>query len=324
MSWVTKIYSGDDRLPANLLEGSFFHSKAFYDLARRTPRHRPMMVTVERGDGTVVAQMLALIRYHGSWVPPFLFPHCRIVGEGLYADPSQRDQLFKLMLTRLTRRLGRLMLYMEVSHLSHKMFAFDTFRQLQFFPVRWQNIHNSLHSKPPEERLSAAMKCKVKALEKRNLVTSEVADNADFKQFMRLLRRYNKLKVKRFMPSDEFFSQLSALPNAHLYLTRHAGKAVACALVVDSGGQAYLWYMASLRKSYVRLHPDTAVLWHVITDANRRGMAHVRFLDVGLPWRPNAFRDFILSFGGKPVGAYRWFRAPFDWLNSVMAWFYRD
>ncbi len=47
-------------------------------------------------------------------------------------------------------------------------------------------------------------------------------------------------------------------------------------------------------------------------------------MDVGLPFRHNRYRDFILSFGGKEVSTYRWFRFSFSWLNRVIGWFYRE
>jgi hypothetical protein len=45
---------------------------------------------------------------------------------------------------------------------------------------------------------------------------------------------------------------------------------------------------------------------------------------VGLPFRKNTFRDFILRFGGKPVSTFRWFRCSIRWINSLLKWIYRD
>ena len=52
--------------------------------------------------------------------------------------------------------------------------------------------------------------------------------------------------------------------------------------------------------------------------------AHIFFLDVGLPVPHSPFRDFILSFGGKPVSTYRWFNLMPSWLNAIASRIYRE
>ena len=320
------IYPSGNKLPDGLSEEHFFHSPQFFTLCRQTPRIRPYMVTAETEEGRVVAQMLALVRYRSSWMPPYLYRHCQIFGEGVYADDlaDRRSEVFGQMLQSLTSRLGRWMLYIEVSHLSQKMFGYREFRAAGFFPVRWMSIHNSLHSHTPEERISDRMKQRIDSAYERGLVTDEVVDDNDFRSFMQLLRHHNWLKPKRYIPDDRFFSGLRQSGHGRLYLTRFHGHVIGCSAVVVSHGQAYLWYAAYRRKSYVPLHPDILTIWHAIKDAHSQGLQHIYFMDVGLPFRKNTFRDFILRFGGKPTSTYRWFRCSIRWINALLSWIYRD
>lgn len=71
-----------------------------------------------------------------------------------------------------------------------------------------------------------------------------------------------------------------------------------CACVY-SEGNAYLCYLAAKRKTYSMLHPDTMVVWNAIQYAYEHNYNHIYFMDVGLPWHRNPFREFILSFGGN-------------------------
>ena len=177
-----KIYTSSNQLPPGLVEDNIFHSPAFFRLAKRTPRHKPYMVTVETADGTIVAQMLALIRYHSSLFPPYLYRHCRIMGEGVYSPqaPLSTQELFSMMLQKLVSEVGRWTLYTEVSNLSGKMFAYKELRENHFFPVRWVSIHNSLHSHTPEERISERMQKRIDTAYKRGVVTEDVKSDADF------------------------------------------------------------------------------------------------------------------------------------------------
>ena len=334
----TSIYTSGDTLPEGLMEDNFFHSPQLFALCQQTPRHRPYMVTVENDDGQIMAQMLAVVRYRTSWFPPYYYMHCRIMGEGVYKviEAVGGGSLFGQMIQALTSKLGPRMLYVEVSHLSHKMFGYRQLRAARYFPVRWMSIHNSLHSRTPEERITPALQQRISNAYERGVITDEVKSEDDFKEFMKLLRQHNWLKPKRYIPANEFFHSFTSLPptddkatvtlpeNGKLYLTRYHNRVVGCSAVVYSNHQAYLWFAAYRRKSFAWVHPRELTIWHAIKDAHARGYEHIFFMDVGLPFRKNKFREFILRFGGKPVTTYRWFRCSIKWINSFLSWIYHD
>ena len=329
------IYTSGDTLPSGLREDNFFHSPQLFALFEQTPRHRPYMIVLTGDDGGIVAQMLAVVRYRTSWFPPYYYMHCRIMGEGVACTTSLDGDLFGQMLSALTSKLGRRMLYVEVSHLSHKMFGYRQLRAERYFPVRWMSIHNSLHSRTPEERISRSLQQRIDSAYARGIITDEVQSESDFAEFMRLLRHHNWLKPKRYIPADEFFRPFCQPTSAggaamhlpdqgRLFLTRYKGHVIGCSAVVYSNRQAYLMYAAYRRKSYAWVHPRELTVWHAIKDAHTRGYEHIFFMDVGLPFRKNAFRDFILRFGGKPESTYRWFRCSIKWVNKLLTWVYRD
>lgn len=323
-----EVIEQSERLPSTD-ESNFFHSRQLFRLAENTPRQKPYMVVARsRADGTVAAHVVAIVRQRNSWFPPYLYRHCRLLGEGVYsptlqAEPARQGELFGQMLQALRQRLGPV-LYIEVSNLSQKMFAYREFRQQHFFPVRWMSIHNSLHSHTPEERIGERMKKRIDHAYEKGVVTREVSSESDFAAFSKLLRRHNILKPKRYIPHDTFFRDISKMGSGRLYVTLLHDHVIGCSAVAYSGGNAYLWYSAFRRKSYALVHPDVLTIWHAIKDCHARGYQHIFFLDVGLPFRKNPFRDFILSFGGKPVSTYRWFRISIKWVNALFSWLYRD
>ena len=321
----TTVITQEKDLPS-LSDGNFFHSRQLFLLARQTPRQKPYMVTAEDGNGRVVAHMLAVVRYRSSWFPPYFFMHCRLMGEGVYADdiPTTKAEVFEQMLETLRRRLGSRVLYIEVSNLSQKMFAYKEFRQQQFFPVHWMSIHNSLHSHTPEERIDQRMQQRIDKAYERGVVTKEVEGKQEFRAFMRLLRKHNMLKPKRYIPREEFFKGIVEGGHGRLFVTLYKNRVIGCSACAYSENNAYLWYAAFRRKSFVLMHPAVLTIWHAIKDAHQRGYDHIFFLDVGLPFRRNHFREFILSFGGKPVSTYRWFRVSIGWVNRLLSWIYRD
>ena len=274
-----------------------------------------------------MAHMLAIVRYRTSWLPPYLYMHCRILGEGVYAYPHEgysASTLFGLMIEALRNKLSNRVLYIEVSNLSQKMFGYKELKQQQFFPVHWMSIHNSLHSHTPEERIQKRLQNHIDNAYAKGVITDEVKGDDDFQSFMKLLKQHNWLKPKRYIPDAKFFQAIKQEGHGRLYLTRYRNHIVGCSAVVYSNQNAYLWYTAFRRKSFAMIHPDELTMWHAIKDAHQRGYQHIFFLDVGLPFSRNPYREFIMRFGGKPVSTHRWFRCSIRWINTILSRIYRD
>ena len=318
MTAKVTIYEHAADLP-ELPDGSFFHSPQLMQMCQQTPRHKPLMAVATADDGRVLGHVLAIVRYRLSWLPPYLYTHARIYGNN-HCDAN----VFGLLLEALTERLNHRVLYMEVSNLSEKMMAYRELRRAGYFPVRWMNVHNSLHSRTPEERISHRQLRRIELATGRGAHTKLVETEAEFQAFSRLLRRHNWLKPRRFLPDDRFFRLMMQQGHCRLFITLVHDRIVGCSVCVYSERDAYLWYSASRRKSYAPYHPNAVTFWHTIKDAHRRGYDHIRFMDVGLPFRKNPYRDFILRFGGKEVSTYRWFRISIRWVNRLASWLWRE
>ena len=84
---TTTVYTDSAELPP-LDERNYFHSRRLFDLYRQTPRHKPYMAVCTDAEGRVQGHLLAIVRYRASWLPPYLYSHCRILGEGVYYDAN--------------------------------------------------------------------------------------------------------------------------------------------------------------------------------------------------------------------------------------------
>lgn len=307
-----------------LMEGSYFHSLELMDLCERTPRHKPYMAVATDDAGQVRAHMLAIEHFHSSWLPPYLYTHVRVLGEGEYDDGLDRASVFGQFVTALTHHFSRRALYVEFSHQSEKMFGYVQLRTSGYFPVRWMNIHNSLHSRTPQERISPRQLTRIEHAQRRGAVTKQVETDEEFRAFSKLLRQHNLFKPRRYTPDDAFFRGMMEQGRCKIFITKFRERVIGTTVCVYSGADAYLWYSASRRKSFAPLHPNAVTLWATILDAHTSGWQHIRFLDVGLPYRRNPYRDFILRFGGKEVSTYRWFRISIKWVNALASWLWRE
>ena len=204
------------------------------------------------------------------------------------------------------------------------MFAYRHFRRNGYFPIAWQEIHNSLHSMPPDERSNSKILEKVSDSEKRGATTTIVDNEKELQKAYKLLKNHFRLKTRRMVPPIAMFRQLTKSSHCNIFLTTYKKRAIGCCVCLYSGKDAYLWYLASLKKTFIYLHPNTFTVWNALKHAHTNGYDHFRFMDAGLPFKKNPAREFILGFGGKPVSKFRWFRLPIPWLNKFLGWCYND
>lgn len=304
---------------------SFFHSAELFHIIEKTPGQRPYMAVATDSGGRVVGHVLAVARRRCSWLPPFLYSQGRVYGEGEYADDVDSEEVFGELLTALTRRLHRrLCFYIEFSDLSRKMFGYRFFRRNTYFPVGWQEVHNSLHSKSPAERIDAKTLERIERVYDMGVTTREAETEAEVVAFHRLLKAFYRFKPRRLVPPERLFVELHESRHARIFVTLYRGRIIGGCACVYSDGKAMLWYLASRRKRYIHLHPNTMAIWHALNWAWQHNYAHFYFLDAGLPFPKNPLREFILRFGGKPVSNYRWFRFSIGWINRLLAWRYKE
>lgn len=152
---ITSIYTKSKGMPT-LRQGSYFHSLELMEVCEAAPRQRPYMVVINDESGRELCHMLGIVRYRTLILPPFLLIHCRILGEGVYDEDCgyKKDELFDRMLSALTHKLNKRVLFMEMSNLGTKMFGYKVLRENDYYPINWMSIHNSLHRHAPEERIT--------------------------------------------------------------------------------------------------------------------------------------------------------------------------
>lgn len=304
---------------------NFFHSVGFFKILEETAGMSPCMAVVQDKAGRVVAHMLAVINNRRTFLPPFFFRFGHVYGEGEYAAGSDVKLLFARMLALVTAKFRRSMcLYYEFSELSSKMFGYRAFKQNGYFPVPWQEVHNSLHSMLPAQRLGPRMQRLITISEQRGVSTGPASCDADVKAYVSLLRKHFMLKTRRHIPHSSLFGRITASGNGVNLITKHKGKVIGGCTLVFSGCNAYMWFLASRRKTCHHLYPAEACVWGALSYAHANGYDHLFFLDAGLPLKSSPYRDFVLSFGGKPVAKYHWFRLPVPCLNRLLSWAYNE
>ncbi len=176
----------------------------------------------------------------------------------------------------------------------------------------------------PEERLTEKARQIIFGPHHEQLITRQAHTQDEVHAFYKILKSYYRFRFQRFIPKETFFQELFESSDADIFVTFNREHIVGGSAVVYSQHNAYIWFEATRNKRYRQLRPNWMTTWNVIKDCYSNHYRHVFFLNVGLPYKHNRLREFILNFGGKPVSTFRWFRFTFSWLNKLLSWFFRE
>lgn len=112
--------------------------------------------------------------------------------------------------------------FIEISDLSSKMFGYAKLRENGYFPIQWQKIHNSLHSKSPYERLPQKLRDKLSIAEQRGAKAEIVnSDSKELQQAVKLMRHYFRLKPRRTVRNSKLFEHLATSKQCKIFATKY-------------------------------------------------------------------------------------------------------
>ncbi len=305
-------------LPGN----NTFHSTELFHIYEATPGYIPLLIVAFEG-GKPVAKLLAVIRRSVRLFPPGIIKRCEVYGEGEYfTEQTNREMLFSEMLQRLTKEALRNAFLIEFRNMEKAGFGYKAFRKNSYLAINWARVYNSLHSlNRLEERFSASRIRQVHKGLKNGAQVRETHTHEEIKAFAKMLHHNYSYKIRRHFPDMAFFQQLEKhmdREHCRIFIVTYKEKIIGGSVCLYSQERAYLWFSGGLRKSYALQYPGILAVWYALSDAKQRGYKHLEFMDVGLPFRRQGYREFVLRFGGKQISTRRWFRFRWKWLNRVL------
>lgn len=304
---------------------NLFHSVELFRVFEQTSGYKPLMI-VTYENSVPKACLLAAVRKSVRWFPPSIIKRCEIYGSGEYFTDQHQEEIFGEMLQYLTRIVLNHCFLIEFRNLDNALFAYKYFRENKYFPINWLRIHNSLHSKTPEQRLSSSRKRQIKrAL--NNGATMHIAETEeDIRTFAKMLKKNYSSKIRKHFPGINFFlllvQQNTTKEIGKIFIIKFKEKIIGGSVCLFSNQNAYLWFSGGLRKSYPLQYPGILAVWKALLYAYDHGYQHMEYMDVGLPFKQHGYRDFILRFGGAQYSTRRWFRFRWNWLNRLLTIFY--
>ncbi len=320
-----EIYTSSESLP-QLIDGQVLHSPMVFSALEKSKGCKPYMLVAYDSDNRELGHLIFVKRRDIRLLPPVLSYWYTIQGEGVYSpDCTEREKLFASFLQKVFDMFDFRHTFIEVQNIEDSRFAYASLRDHNFVPIRDQRMYISLHSKPPQERLSRAYKAHIRKAESHGVEYHCATTYEEIDEGISLLWNYYISKTRRRLPKRQILKEMlvnsdgSLSEKARLFIVTYKDKIIGSSLCLYDKDRAYLAYSCGLRKRYPLQYPGIMAIWAALSDAYSKGYAHFEFLEArALSRLHHNFINTLLNYGGKQVGTLRWYHFKWNWVNKIL------
>lgn len=190
----------------------------------------------------------------------------------------------------------------------------DTLKQLGGYKIREVQPENTqivdLIEQIEELRghLSSGHRNSINGVERREIKIKSTTDQADFDQFLLMLKDTARNSRVKFFPPEYYraaWKTLGPSKNAVLYMAKIDGKPIAGALFYDFGNTRYYAHAGAWQLLNRKVNASTPLVWQGLVEAKEQGKSKFDLWGIapeGVPNHPWAgITSFKQSFGGERV-----------------------
>ncbi|MBE0660831.1 MAG: GNAT family N-acetyltransferase [Bacteroidales bacterium] len=294
---------------------SFFQSLHFLELLNGTHGFRPFMLIIKQ-DRRILATLCGTNIREGSGLKAWASERTVIYGHPVIGSGSDPALMLGVLLEELNH-VSQGSLFTQFRNDTAQSVNDPAFRNAGFHWRDRLNLIKPIHNlEEAWATLSASRKRQINSSRKHGI---EVISNPSHEQ---MLEFYNQLlelyryKVRKPLPSSEFFERFYSLStngsfHGKIILCAFKGKIVSGIVCpYTPGASMYEWYVCGLDEEYRshKIFPSVMATWAAIEAGNQLGCKSFDFMGLGIPSRPYGVREFKSRFGGEWVNHGRWSR----------------
>jgi hypothetical protein len=187
---------------------------------------------------------------------------------------------------------------------------------------RLNYLVDTTSDKKVKENISESKMRQIKKGLKSGATIVEPENIGEVKEFYEILRFLYKYKVKKPLPSWDFFSNFyEQSKNGKLGIIRlikYKDRIIGGILSpVFNDKVIYEWYVCGLDEEFKNVYPSVLATWAPIDYALKNNLKFFDFMGVGIPDRDYGVREFKAKFGGELVNFGRFGRINNKFLYAI-------
>jgi hypothetical protein len=310
---------------------TIFQSPDFSDLFVNDSHYIPVFIGATDNTGKYLGLIFGFTIQDYSGVKRQFSTRTIIYGGPLIAPDSDKPEfIIRVLLESFIKIVSRSSIYIEFRNF-HDFSRFkDIFKQYGFhFREHLNQIISTQDLKKVQSEISKSKLRQIRKSLASGAVIKQVTSNKEFDEFYLLLKRLYHEKVRKPLPSFEFFQKFYTESRKEklgtILVVKHKEKVVAgMVCLITKNKTLHEWYVCGADGDYKEIFPSVLITWGGIKYAIDKHLSFFDFMGTGLPGIENGIRHFKTRFGGKTVNYGRFIRInkKVKYLISISGYFF--
>lgn len=293
-SWLELVKESD--------KGSVFQFPEMYQFWNKQQECSPFVYAIKTTEQKIVAICLVVVQHNGAGLKKYFSKRAIIYGGAILANDCNKNEVFKELLTGLSKNLKSKAIYTEFRH-SNNFSDYNTLFYEQNFEYKpYQNFKIELSN---EEEIFSNF-----TSEKRRQIRRSLREGVEFsyensdlniKGVYDIINQIYIEKVKKPLPKLEFFQDLSNFEYGNVVALIFQGKVIGGGFIIFDNHTVYDWYRGGLDREFKHQYPSTVAAWAAIKFGFEKKLSTFDFMGAGIKGEDYGVRDFKAQFGGQLV-----------------------
>jgi serine/alanine adding enzyme len=295
--------------------GTIFQTPEFSDLFDDAGKQERVFIGILDDSGKMLALVFAITLHEYAWIKRNFASRTVIYG-GPLVDPDAANphELLGLLLETLINKVNKTSLFIEFRNFEDSSAYKELFRLHGF--NYYEHLNLFINTRDRNNVQSSISKSKLRQIRKSlaaGAIVKLASTQEEIKEFYELLKDLYRKKVRKPVPSIEFFQKFySSIILGKLgiiLLVKYQEKVVAGMVCPITPGQAiYEWYVCRDNHKHREIFPGVLITWAAIDYATKNNIPRFDFMGMGKPGKEYGVRYFKSGFGGERINYGRFIR----------------
>ena len=279
-----------------------FQSLEMFEFWKTQKNNYPFLFFVESNDGKCLAFCTGVIMSNGISLMKTFTSRAIIFGGPIVIHSENKLDILRFLILNMSEYLRKKSIYIEVRNFYKNPYIKVGFQSSNWNFKPYQNYLIELVSEDDVfSNIKAEKRRQVrKALrEGVEIVYDKSKDNIE--GVYNVLYKIYKERVKKPLPSIDFFSNLMSTESAGLTCIKFENNIIGGGFFLKDENTIYDWYRGGLDFEYKKQFPATIAAWAVIKYGLDNDLERFDFMGAGLKGEEYGVRKFKSQFGGELV-----------------------
>lgn len=274
--------------------GNFYQSTKAYQLFKEIENYQPLFFIAEE-NGKIKGSLLAFVIRDGKGIKKFLSRRCIIWGGPVTNDSNVTKSLLNELISVVKSRA----IYTEFRNLFDINNDIKVFEEKGFNYQEWYNIILDVSTTDDAKKLlNKTRRWEINKSLKTGAEILQVSSIDELKLVYDILLDLYKTKVKKPLPSFNFFLKLFESPDTKIFSIKYDGQIVGGTICPIYKDKIYEWYECSIN-SIKDVYVSSLATYAPIEYANLNNIKYFDFMGAGSPKEDYGVRNFKAQFGGE-------------------------